>query len=324
MKDLLRDSPLEIPEIPGRWIWTSSSLKLFRLCKRKFFWKYIARISPAYRDVNLMVGSAFHEAMEHLYTSPKEWSSDIPVGIRDELEQERVENADFYDADEFAKLETGMEAFVGMANGYADHYMDEALALEGHSVEQEFLLDMGDFDLSGSIDLLMDDGIMEHKTVSKLSEPYIRRLPMDTQIRCYLYGAQNYFDVDARRVTYNVVRKAGLKQKRGENTRDFHLRIQDDYVARPEHYFHREVLLFNDGDLEAFEHETQQTHEEFCRLAYESDDPRDPRTWGISDQQCNAYFRMCEFFNCCTVGLDEATAVVFDQRDSVHQELNTI
>jgi hypothetical protein len=325
---LIRSHPFEDPEPIERMLWTSSSVKLFRKCPRKWFWKYFMRLKPQKRAVPLTVGSAFHDALEQWYMTKRASMPKIAAKIVGKLVKQIKTESEYYDQDEHDKLVKEVACVEGMLNGYARSYAADRKRwkLKRSDVEREFKIDMGDFDFAGKIDLLPTiDGkqvILDHKTASKIGASYLDRLPMDTQVRAYIMGALRGLGIDTDKVLYNVVRKTNLRRKSDESMKKFCERIALDYEARPDWYFFREELTFDRDSIAALELEIRQTHacwswwmKNLCS------DAMDPRMWTPHDTTCNEFFKTCPYFRLCTIGLDHGTAHWYKQAERMHTEL---
>jgi hypothetical protein len=86
------------------------------------------------------------------------------------------------------------------------------------------------------------DGIwlMENKTKSRVDEEAIlASLPFDLQTMLYVHALQKHTERDVSGILYNVIRRPLLRQKKKETSSEYLLRIQDDILTRPEHYFMR-------------------------------------------------------------------------------------
>jgi len=268
LKPLILENPFDEVKIPERWTWTYSSVRQFRKCKRKFFWKYIMRLRPRFRDAALAIGSAFHDAVAEWYGSKRSSMAKIAERYVEKLEAEFAENNEAYDQKEYDKFEGGIQALMGMLCGYADVYSEDRKKwpIDKDLIEAEFCIDMDDFDFAGKIDLVVPGKkpfIVEHKTAAKIGDSYVDRLPMDTQVRAYIFGAQYGLDIKVRKVLYDVIRKPSIRRKSNETQADYNKRLADDYMARPGFYFFREPLIFNMADVNSFEYELMQTHTEF-------------------------------------------------------------
>lgn len=329
LPQLMRDHLFEPPELPKKMIWTSSSLKLFRKCKRKFFWKHIMRLHSKSTSPALIIGSAFHEALGEWYRGRRSNMKKIAARHQQTCIDEIETQSNYYDANDLDKLTHGAYALMGMLLAYGELYQHERneWTIDRKNIERRFTLDMGDFDLSGKLDLHMSHGkkrkkdvIVEHKTASSITEGYMDRLPLDTQVRCYVYGSIHAFGLKPNYVLYDVVKKTKLKRKANESSEDYNERIKIDYMSRPDFYFMRDELKFNKSDLDCFVHDVRQTHAEYMQIINERD-WRDPRSWVPTDTTCYDFFKKCENMQLCTIGLDRGTAILYDQIDDLHVEL---
>lgn len=337
---LILKNPFDGVVMPERMAWTASSLRLFRKCRRKFFWKYIMRLRTKYRASALMIGAAFHDTLGIWYKGSRIDMGKIADQRAKQLDAEASKNSQYFDQDDYDKLTTMIETFGGMLRGYAAVYSKDRndWNIERKSIEQKFSIDMGDFDFMGKIDLVFarktnakTRTICEHKTTSQIRGSYIDRLPLDTQIRGYTFGAKRGLGYPITEVLYDVVKKCKLRRKSNESISGFCLRIAQDYIDRPEFYFYREPLLFGKNDLDSFEYELRQTHNEYKWIikgkhwgdlvGVETGEPEDPRSWAPNDATCDEYFRTCDYHKLCTTGLDRGTGISYKQGDHMHEEL---
>jgi len=316
------------PQLVTPWVWTSSSLKLFRTCKRKFFWKYILRIRDKSTSPDLLIGTAFHTGLEKWYTGRRVSMKRIADKQAKWLLNQISKYIEFYNQKDVEKAETVCKTLAGMLMGYADVYgEDKALwIIDKKNVEVKFKVDLGDFEFWGKIDMhavnrkKRYDGIFEHKTAVKIEDGYADRIPMDTQFRGYLFGAVHGLKLKPNRLILDAVKKCKLRQGKNETVKQFNERVRNAYMCEPEKYFYREALLFSKQDLDTFEYEMRVTHAEFMGLIKDRD-PYDPRSWPPTDTACWDFFRTCEYFALCTVGLDLGTGMRFEQSKSLHTEL---
>jgi hypothetical protein len=342
LPQLIRFNAFPPVEIPERMAWTSSSIKLFRKCKRKFFWKYIMRFRPKYRDKNLAIGSAFHNTLGEWYKGKRSDIGAIAERYHGSLINMLAEQTGYYDQDEYDKVESAIEVFSGMMLGYGAKYYEDRKQwnIERNSIEAKFKVDMGEFDYMGKMDLVTNHKkyrrLVEHKSASSIRSSYIDRLPLDTQIRGYVFGATEGLGITGiNEVLYDVMKKCKLRRKSNELQEDFNNRIRDDYVSRPDFYFYREVITIPKDSLDAFQYEVRQTHAEYQAITKEMwadkdaavyylrtiGDPLDPRSWTPNDAVCDDFFRACEFLPLCTQGLDRATGHAYEQNEAMHEEL---
>lgn len=343
LPQLLVENPFHRPpKLPERMIWTSSSIKLFRTCKRKWFWKYIMGLRIRTPDRHLVIGRYFHETLGQWYRGKR--SNILPIAMRYWREmQPLLEISDYFDQDDYDKLRVLVDSFPGMMAGYEVKYNDDRRnwLIYRESIEHEFRIKFQDFDYAGKVDLVARDPragksgptfLVEHKTAGQINESYIDRLPLDLQIRGYTYATVHELGIPASHVTYDVVRKSKLRRKANETRELFIKRVTQDYVNRQDFNYYREDIEFKPEHLDSFEYEVHQVHREYkhvtsnLEMLFDKHDPPvayiDPRAWHPNDHACNDYFRLCEYFPLCTSGLSRATGVPFRQADILNEELS--
>lgn len=362
----LPDFLLAHVKIPARMQWTASSVRMFRSCPRKFFWKYILRLRPhadAGKDVNLVIGGAFHHCLAKWYTHRRSAMKKIVAPFQRRLDSLLANNAlQCRDQKDYDKIETTVNTFTGMMLGYehAYHRDRERWSIPRDCVEKVFVADCGDFDYTGKIDIVPSldtlEFIVEHKSASRVAanEAYLDRLTLDIQVRGYIFGARKGLGIPAvNEVLYDVVMKSMLRRKSNESQDTFNQRIVDDYTSRQQHYFHREPLRFPRAAINEFELELRQVHADYQRIVWPissrlaqrklshkrdfikmladagmmpakelAENPSDPRAWRPDDSTCNDYFRLCEYYPCCTDGLTQSVSRSFTIGEHMHEELH--
>lgn len=326
-KILIRDKEC-VPtlQVPDRMIWTASSLKCFRKCKRKFFWKYIARISPAHYSAPLLIGKAFHGGLAEWYFYKRAMMERIAATYQKEANRLALKGEGYYDQDDYDKMMTGIATLIGMLQGYGEIYEKERSewVIPKKNIEARFNVNCGDFDYQGSVDCVPRIGknwtVVEHKTASKLHDTYLMRIQQDTQVRGYCFGAIHGLKLPVKHVMYDVVKKCKLRRRSGESSRQFDERIMLDYMSRPDFYFMREDLVINGRDLAMFERDLFNTHDEFEWLI-NNFDGTNPDNWCANDGACYEYFRNCDYMPLCLSGIGLDNAALYNHRSSLHQEL---
>ena len=322
----------EGPTFPDKIRWSVSKAKVFKKCKRKFFWKYILHLQHRAKAAPLLFGSYFHEALAEWYRTKRSSMKRIAARYAKMADEEIRAASEYYDQYEYDKLMTLIHTFEGMLIGYAAVYNQERKIwiIDREGIEAEKTIDLGDFTFIFKTDLitkqmirkLVKNHLVEHKTASRIPESYIDVLPLDTQVRGYIFGANHPQGLNKKvsKVVYDVVKKCKLKRKSDEKLEDFNERIANDYMDRPEFYFFRETLQFNKADIAAFELELRQVHAEYIWLLDTLKDPLDPRYWAPSDFICNEFFKKCPYLTLCLEGLDRGTACMYEQYNREEKE----
>lgn len=291
-----------------------------------------------------MLGGAFHDCLGQWYRGRRSSMRKLVKKYQADLEAQALAQSDYYDQEELDKMRMMVDTFSGMMLGYGSLYEKDRdkWDIRRDYIEHKFSVDCGEYDFAGKVDLVVVNGktdmLVEHKTAARIEDSYIDRLPLDTQIRGYIFGAQSS-GLKIGKVLYDIVQKCKLRRKTNESIEQFSDRVALAYESEPDKYFHREPLLFNSSDITAFRVEMQQTHEEYQQIVngtHELDNlefrltngqpmvrfhAMNPRAWTPEDGHCNAYFRTCEYLLPCTVGLDRGTASIYEQGTDMHEEL---
>lgn len=322
-----KSETLSLPEvvIPERLTISNSLAKDWKACRRKFFYNYLARLSPRKLTIPYFVGSHFHRGMQALYSkkNPDEFIPGLIAAMDDEARK-----AVFLTPEEEEKLMFQSAIVAGMLRGYADYYSKDHKKFKVLHAEQEFEIPITPaLSYVGAIDLIVEyEGgvwIVEHKTAGRLDKNYIDRLALDTQITGYTIGARIMLKRPIAGVIYNVAKKPQIRQRKGETPPEFAQRIEDDYLARPEFYFYREEIL---RDTRA----TTEYKAEIAELAadmqekikvVEDDGPEKalPHFYRNTDH-CTAR-GPCPYLAICTKGWNKDTASLYRVRESLNPEL---
>ena len=180
---------------------TNSAMSTYRRCQREHQISYVRGYRPVAHGAALRFGSAWHLGLEMLWLG----------GELAEAEEAACAAVD--DPYEAAKLRA-------LLRGYAARWGDDVYDVV--SVEQEFTSPLVNpetsaasrtFRLGGKLDVLIRDGIVEHKTTSAdigFGSPYWQRLTMDGQVSTYFAGARA-LGVEPTRCIYDVVKKPALR-----------------------------------------------------------------------------------------------------------------
>lgn len=312
---------------PERMIWTASSLKLFRSCKRKWFWKYILRLRERVKDKNLVIGGVFHECVAHWYRNPRSSMQRILIRYEKQLSAYLQAKGGFYSQEEVDKFDVAIKNFGGMMLAYEAQYspIRKTWLIQSDLIEKQFLVPFEHFDYAGKIDLVVarkgHRRAVEHKTASRLRHGYIERLPLDTQCRGYMLGATQGLGIGIEEILYDVVAKSKWRRKSNESQDEFNLRNAERYMATPEKFFYQEPIPVTREAVASFVYELHHVQREYLHLRSELKG-LDAREWEPNDDSCDKYFKQCEYLTLCLEGLDRGTARQYEQGDDLHQELN--
>jgi len=261
-------------------------------------------LKPVEESPALRIGSAVHYGLHYHYLFE---TSDIAVT---QFYKQVVASCTVLD---IVGIETEQQLVSAMLNGYQNYYADEKLTVLAS--EQTIKTQINrDIWFAGKIDMIAEiDGgkwLFEHKTAGSIENGYFEKLAIDPQITGYLYLAtQKYPDV--RGAVYNVLRKPSIRQKQNETIEEFHQRMKQDYLDRPEFYFQRRDVVRNDRELAEFPDYVKNITDEI--RYHRNFFPRNPG-------QCNLY-GSCAFRSLC-VEYSPELASTYAKKTSLHEELD--
>lgn len=169
-----------------------SQLKLFKACRRAWWFKYHENLEPVKKSDALTIGTNYHAKLEELYRD----------GIVDVTESTKE---------------------TAMALAYAKYIFPHVKA---QTVEQWYEMEISPLGkLVGRVDGMTSEGlVIEHKTTSRDVGPeYEYNLMWDEQILAYM------FLTGTRKMIYTVCKKPTIRQKKDESENDFFQRMVEWY-----------------------------------------------------------------------------------------------
>lgn len=256
------------------WV-DSSKINCFRLCPRKYYWRYVLDIVPLDSEsTDLAFGSAIHAGLEAFYKGegflPVEDSSrwaqngKIRKMFKDFLDRfpEHLEN----------KFKTRQNGLLLLAH-YAENWKGESVKVI--SVEQTGKIDMGDFVYVTKMDLCVEDetGIhpWDHKTASRFDALFESSFKLDIQITGYIYGVRRLYSSPSRKAIINA-----LRPEKNINA--------DSFL--------RKLTFRTDEELDRWEREVRFVLKEIQHC-------EDEGIWPMHNYACFAYYRECEYRALC-------------------------
>jgi len=174
--------------------YSHTSMYSWRRCKVQFHWKYkegfLTSTSPGQR-----IGSIGYSALAEFYRTGSEESS-LKAASNKLAEYEQQDEMSY--VEDWDLISTVLSRYYIFAREYDNFNF--------LSVEQEFRLKMGDEELIGFIDAVVERKggvyLMEHKFAKQAS---LKHVSLDPQISVYMLAAK-MLGVKPRGIIYNVVR----------------------------------------------------------------------------------------------------------------------
>lgn len=154
---------------------TTSMLRCFKECRRRYKYEYIDLLKPAVKPTALEIGTLYHRMLESYIT---DGTTEI------NLKEEEVD-------------EVNLAIAQAMATAYVKWSQEQDL--EFVEVELPFIVSVGHGKrLKGKIDAVVERNeeyfLVEHKTTSQYNEEYLQSLMLEEQPTNYLYAFNKMVD----------------------------------------------------------------------------------------------------------------------------------
>jgi hypothetical protein len=154
--------------------------------------------------------------------------------------------------------------------------------------------------------------LFETKTKSRMNESTLADiLPFDTQANIYLGALRQLDGTVPSGLLYNIIRRPGLRQKKGESLPAFATRVKDDVAVRPDFYFVRMEVSVTEQEMDAFREGLSDLVSDFL-LWWKGDQGHYRNT-----NHCENKFGTCPFIGLCL--RNDTTG--YHKREKLFQEL---
>lgn len=200
---------------------STSRIKLFKACRKAYYFKYIEDLEPIQKADALQVGTTYHELVEQIYDG-------VDQTMTTELSKESA-----------------------MANAYKKYVYP---VLKVSATEKWLERNITDNDvLIGRVDGIANNGwLVEHKTASgDITEQYEYDLQWDDQVLAYMWlaGVNDMF--------YTVCRKPTIRQKQAESEEEFYQRMCGWYDTDTYNKIRVFIVHRSDDEIQKFVDETR-------------------------------------------------------------------
>lgn len=311
---------------------SQTSRSAFANCRRKFFYEYGLGLDPRGLKIPFIVGSAVHNELDRLYQNlgrygeagiEESWDNinRYFASIRDGSHEEHKCNT----PNDAEKLAVSEAQAMGIIAAYVRRYeMRDAERFEVIQPEQAFelpLVGTSGWSVTGKIDLryrVLDtpasrkdgsvghEGIMEHKTTSKIDQFYVAKIEMDRQTVRYGMAAEKLDPTKlVEEITYNAIAKTSIRQGKGTFTK-FVERIAAEYEGDPDKYFYRTRFkprrpLFDEVQADD------------ANITREIERANETGVWYQNFDHCYAFYSVCPYMRLCVEGVDQFTLMDFEE-----------
>jgi hypothetical protein len=314
---LLGNHRFKEPRIPAKFEWSASTIKESRACWRRLYWHKIMRLTKKAVAGTLILGNLGHDTLAKWYLNKRSSAKAIAKRLTNTKVDEIEKLQSFYDQSEYDKLIIQAETVQGMMAGYAELYNRDRMKwnIDKHHIERWFSIDLTQFIFKGKVDLMNKSVLVEHKFLSSLPHSFVEQLPLDTQLRGSVLGADS-LGFKPKEVLFDVCKKCKLRRSKSKNetVEEFTKRVKDAYIEQPDNYFMREKLDFPAGMFKTFIRDVTLRNEEYQWIINRDGvDPLVPEAWEPSDNSCDDYHRPCSYLELCLYGLNRATSTAYTQ-----------
>lgn len=232
---------------------TYSLLTKFCECPERFRMRVVEGWSESGLSEPLEFGNAFHLCLEKLPQPPEKTTQ---LYQQQRFEKNTVEP---HQREEFEKL---MSMVEGAVHGHDKYWERDHSSMSWVAHEKKFdvpyAIDGVSIRLRGKIDGIYREArdsnrlwLFETKTKSEIDHEGLHRtLKQDLQTMLYALVTQEMYGEQVSGFVYNVVRRPSIRPRRGETLYEFSVRCKEDYLSRPEFYFHRWEITLDRNDME--------------------------------------------------------------------------
>lgn len=193
-----------------------SKIKLFKACRKAFYFKYVEDLIPNETAEPLQTGIDYHARIEALYKG------------------EEVE-------EDFSKASA-------MAKAYEKHILPKLKKVTKPEKWYEKSFGRNNV-LIGRVDGVSDDYIVEHKTVGTDLEEYEYGLQWDEQLLAYMWMT------GLRHAKYTLCRKPTIRQKKDETDEQFYQRMIEWYDSDTDNKIRIVDIYRTDEEIAQFEYD---------------------------------------------------------------------
>lgn len=310
--------PLYILERDGI---TFSLLSTFRDCR----WKarnYLNGLTKMTMGLPIIFGNVVHEGLELAYQGVRdgEWEGVIPrphvAKLLDGIETLFKEEHPRMSPEMANSLELSMLLAQQVMPRYFSYWSEKDGEMAWIETEQEFRIPITvtlsplsrdgvwqertvNTFLRGKIDGLFKKsdgtvGVLETKTKGRVEPGNIMSyLPYNLQVAIYVLCAETLYKQTPSSVLYNIVRRPQLQQRKSESIVQFSTRVGEDIDTRPDFYFMRINMDFENNDLVRMRGMVEDTVRDFV-LWWIGESGHYP-----NDNHCENKYGTCEFLDWC-------------------------
>jgi PD-(D/E)XK nuclease superfamily protein len=266
---------------------------------------------PRFERFALSYGTFAHDVLRAIYTDYRGGKLKVApnattVRKYTEAAEERwkKEMGGRASAEALQQTELTMAMLEAVLPGYFEMWWDDFETMDILKVEEDFkvpwtLSDGKQTFLYGFLDLAFrykskHIHLLETKNKGRISPDIMHdTLPRDIQLLTYLYALWKETGEVPKSAWYNILRRPGLKQKKGESLAQLAKRIEADVKDRPEFYFMRLEIPCTKTDLLDWEAQLTGMIDDFYRW-WKGEAPH-----YMNPKGCETQYGLCDYSQAC-------------------------
>lgn len=259
---------------------STTKVKCYKACRKKYFFEYIEGLKPVVKAQPLADGTTYHETLERLY--------------KGEITAQSIT----YDGTMPANI-------TAMCVAYAKYIYPQ---FKCEQSEVPFSLRLTPtIELVGRFDGVAEDGcVVEHKTTSsEVNDEYLYGLQWDEQVLNYMLASGK------NKIYYTVCRKPTIRQKMSETDEEFFERCCEWYDTDT-------ALKIRVVEVTRFDDEIAQQRKALISIAREMSNNERKEDKELvfyrNPSHCTQYGRRCEFASICLDYKPNITYIEFERR----------
>lgn len=294
---------------------TNSMVNTARDCWYKYYLEYIRKLTPVAEAEYFVWGEMVHRVAEGMKHG-KELDESV-IEMRGEFELATPRHS----VEEYERYERFCLLLPYTFNGHYLKYHSEDEYYEPVFAEEKFEIPIRNgYVLKGKIDGVFRDVrdgkllVHEVKTAAQTGVSYWNRLPLDLQIRIYLFAVQKGYGFQTNKVLYDVFKKPMAQQvvRESETAEEWAQRIGVVYLRDNKKQYERQIIEVRQELIDQIPHDLDVFIQELefheSNTFYPQHHPGN-RKGG------------CDFFKICVFGEDSWAEGEFFTRHNKHPEL---
>ena len=266
-----------------------SSLSLYCLCPKKYYWKYLESLTPRKTHAGLILGKTIHEAFDLYYKGSN--MTDI-VSYIDKTYRDIMGTLP---SEEQEQCYLDSKTCLGMFLNFPFNQMvfDKVESERSFKIQlMKGVIYVGRID--GKVEETGHKWIREFKTTGEVKAMFENRASVSSQATGYVWAMTNIDLEPIVGVLYDGIRKPRLVKKMNEDMYEFGQRIYLDYCdeKKKESYFYRYPTYRTTENIELWLEDTKLIAKDIKRARDKHEYPRNTGSCWVFNKECE-YRRVC-------------------------------